>query len=150
MNKKYIYFLLATFIFIVDRVTKIAALMWLADSRYVVNSCVSFELTFNRGISWGIFHSAPEIIFFIISLLIAGITAVVFVDAYYSYKYRKPIVGHVCIIAGSVANLIDRMVYGGVIDFIILSYKQYSWPVFNIADIAIVCGVFLLIVCDEK
>ncbi len=85
MKKKvaefYRYFLLAITIFIADRITKMMALVWLADSRYVVNSCVSFELTFNRGISWGIFHSAPEIIFFIISLLIAGITAVVFVDA---------------------------------------------------------------------
>lgn len=126
------------------------ALIWLADSTRVINQYVSFELAFNRGISWGIFHSAPEIVFFIISLLIAGITALVFVHAFYNYKHHKPIVGHVCIITGSIANLMDRMIYPGVIDFIILSYKSYSWPVFNIADIAIVCGIFLLILCDEK
>lgn len=147
MNKHFSFFLLPT-ILIIDRITKLAALAY-AQVPYIINDYLSFELIFNRGISWGIFHDATGIVFFIVSTIIAIITAFLVWHTYYLYRCKKPIVGHVCIIAGSVANLIDRVIYGGVIDFILLSYGSYSWPVFNIADMAIVCGVGLLVLLDE-
>ena len=61
-----------------------------------------------------------------------------------SYKRGESILGHVCVIAGSVANIVDRIVYHGVIDFIVVSFRHYSWPVFNIADMAIVAGVVII------
>jgi signal peptidase II len=148
MNKKYKYLFLSFFIFIIDRVTKLVALTYLQTPR-VINEYLSFELTFNRGISWGMFHDATGVVFGIISAIIALITIFLCWHAYCLYKKGSSILGHMCIIAGSVANLIDRAVYGGVIDFILFSYKNYSWPVFNIADVAIVCGVGLLIFVDE-
>jgi signal peptidase II len=45
------------------------------------------------------------------------------------------------IIGGAVGNLIDRIIYGHVIDFVDLYYGQYHWPAFNVADSAIVLGV---------
>src|SRR5689334_4447188 len=139
MNKFNKYCVLGIVILIIDRITKLAALTYLQLPR-VVNNYLTFELTFNRGISWGLFHDATGIAFIILSAMIAVITAMICWDAYYRYHQGKKIWGHVCIIAGSVSNLIDRVIYGGVIDFILLSYKQYSWPVFNVADVAIVCG----------
>ena len=144
----YKYFFLATTILIIDRITKLAALAY-AQAPCVINDYLTFELTFNRGISWGIFHDATGIVFVIVSTIIAIITAFLCSHAYRAYNNRKLIVGHVCIIAGSVANLIDRVMYGGVVDFIVFSYGPRSWPVFNIADMAIVVGVGLLIVLDE-
>jgi len=70
--------------------------------------------------------------------------------AYYNYKQGNNIAAEVCIIAGSISNLIDRVIYGGVIDFIILSYGSLSWPVFNVADAMIVLGVILLLLKYEK
>lgn len=140
---------LSTFIFILDRVTKLAALKYLQTPR-VINEYFSFELTFNRGISWGMFHDATGIMFGVVFAVIAAITGALCWHACDTYKKGHPIIGHVCIITGSIANLIDRAIYGGVIDFILLSYKHYSWPVFNIADVAIVYGVALLIFVDEQ
>ena len=49
------------------------------------------------------------------------------------------------VLGGAVGNLIDRIRLGSVIDFIYLHYKSFHWPAFNVADIAITVGVFLLI-----
>ena len=148
MNK-YVYFFIAITIFILDRITKLAALAY-AQSPYVINRYLTFELTFNRGISWGMFHDSTHIIMIIVSGIIAMITLFLCWHAYELYNKKHSIIGHVCVITGSISNLIDRAVYDGVIDFILLSYHHYSWPVFNIADVAIVCGVGFLVLWDES
>jgi len=50
------------------------------------------------------------------------------------------------IAGGAVGNLIDRLVHGHVIDFILVYYKAWEWPAFNIADSAICVGVALLLI----
>ena len=49
------------------------------------------------------------------------------------------------IIGGAVGNLIDRLLFGHVIDFIDLYYGQWHWPAFNVADSAISIGVVLML-----
>jgi signal peptidase II len=146
----YKYSILATVIFIVDRVTKLIALKQCMQSACTVNSFLSFEVVFNRGISWGMFHSSSDIIFYAVSTVSALMTAMLCGYAYHNYKQGNLIVAEVCIIAGSCCNLIDRVVYGGVVDFIVLSYGQLSWPVFNIADAVIVFGIGLFVLRYEK
>jgi len=50
-----------------------------------------------------------------------------------------------CIVGGAIGNLIDRIRFNHVIDFIQLHVQQYYWPVFNLADTAIVIGATLLV-----
>lgn len=50
------------------------------------------------------------------------------------------------ILGGAIGNVIDRMYYGYVIDFLDVYYGSYHWPAFNIADSAIVVGAALLII----
>jgi len=54
------------------------------------------------------------------------------------------------ILSGAIGNLIDRAVFGFVIDFINLHYQDFYWPVFNVADMAITLGVILLLLVDFK
>ncbi|MET0103879.1 MAG: signal peptidase II [Sedimenticola sp.] len=49
------------------------------------------------------------------------------------------------IVGGAIGNLIDRVLYGHVIDFLDLYYGQWHWPAFNIADSAIFVGVVLML-----
>jgi signal peptidase II len=150
MNKKlYGYFILSFSIFIIDRITKLCALNWCGETVYVINPFLSFDLTFNRGISWGIFHSTSDNMFYIVSLMIAIFTAMFSWYAYRRYMHGYSVIGEVCVISGSLCNLIDRVLYKGVIDFILLSCGNLSWPVFNVADMAIIIGAGILIMQCE-
>jgi signal peptidase II len=51
----------------------------------------------------------------------------------------------VLILGGAAGNVVDRLVYGYVIDFIDVYYENWHWPAFNIADAAISVGAFLLL-----
>ncbi|OPX31049.1 MAG: signal peptidase II [Candidatus Latescibacteria bacterium 4484_181] len=50
-----------------------------------------------------------------------------------------------CILAGAWGNLIDRIRWGEVIDFLNLGIGNYRWPVFNLADLAVTAGAFFLV-----
>ena len=50
------------------------------------------------------------------------------------------------ILGGAIGNVIDRIVYGHVIDFLDFHWRGWHWPAFNVADSAIVCGATLLII----
>jgi signal peptidase II len=53
--------------------------------------------------------------------------------------------GLALVLAGAIGNLIDRLNYGYVVDFLFFHYQQWSWPAFNVADSAITIGVVLVI-----
>jgi signal peptidase II len=50
------------------------------------------------------------------------------------------------IIGGAIGNAYDRLVYGYVVDFLVLYYQDWYWPAFNVADTAIFIGAVLMIV----
>jgi len=137
------YVTLFLFVFTSDRVTKFLAVSQ-QYSQYNVNQFLSFTLTFNRGVSWGIFDSQSSILFLLVSLLIFSITIGLIVLAVKRYQQGDYIVGETLAIAGSLSNIIDRIWYGGVVDFISIKVATFSWPIFNIADVAIVVGIVIL------
>lgn len=139
------YVLLFSGVITIDRVSKNWALEHCQES-YYINDFLSFDLLFNRGISWGMFHSESRIIFGFVSCLIAAIVLALGLYTFVRWNNTRWVVGEVMVVAGTISNLIDRAVYPGVIDFIALSLKGYCWPVFNIADAFIVSGVILMIV----
>ena len=145
----FIYFFIGATIFCVDRLTKYLALFWLHNRPYKINSFISGDLVINRGVSWGLLHSESSNAFVFVSLLIVFVTLLICWQAYSLWCKNKFVVGYVCVITGSLSNIIDRMYYGGVIDFILLSYKNFYWPVFNVADIVIVGGILIILLQDE-
>jgi signal peptidase II len=48
-------------------------------------------------------------------------------------------------LAGAVGNLIDRLILGAVVDFVLLHWREWSWPAFNLADSCITVGAVLLV-----
>jgi signal peptidase II len=109
---------------------------------WIIENQVGFELSYNTGAAF----SLP-----ISTALTIPISIIVIAIFYHWYKHDF---GHhklskwvtVLIIAGSLGNLIDRLLFGKVIDFI----KIYSWPTFNLADSFITVGSILLIIFYDK
>ena len=58
---------------------------------------------------------------------------------------RVLLLGLAMVLGGALGNLIDRVVHGYVVDFLLFYYRDWSWPAFNVADSAITCGVVLIL-----
>jgi len=112
----------------------------------VVKGWFSFHFARNLGGAWGLLQDEPESIrrpFFLgISVL-----AIIFIVSLFrkltpqqtALKWGLPLV-----LGGALGNLVNRIQYNYVIDFIDFQYKGHHWPTFNIADVAIVAGVGLM------
>lgn len=131
-------------IFIFDRITKSWALGLLNQKN--INPFLSFDLAFNRGINWGLFHSDKTITFAILNSIIVLIIGMLVYKIIKSLQRGKLDLGYTLIAAGAFSNLWDRLMYGGVIDFIILQWSRWSWPAFNIADAMIITGIGLVMI----
>jgi signal peptidase II len=143
IKKKWFYVTLFICASILDRITKYIALSYCSQVQRA-DSLISCYLSFNRGISWGMFHSDNEMPFLVVSLVITGITLALASYAAIRYMNHQLILGEILVLAGSCFNLVDRFMYGGVVDFILLSYGGWSFPVFNCADVCIVIGIGLI------
>ncbi|MBU1853911.1 MAG: signal peptidase II [Candidatus Omnitrophica bacterium] len=104
-----------------------------------------FHITYvsNKGAAFGLFKNFT-LIFIMISIVVIVYILLVVLKSIKGGKFLSdPIInfGLILIIAGALGNLIDRLKFGYVTDF--LDFR--IWPVFNIADIAITIGTFFLI-----
>ena len=150
-NRLILYYFLVQDVIILDQLTKIVASIY-AEDGYELSPFLSFEFLINRGISWGLFQASQSatIYFSLMTLLIAILTAGVTVYGVKRHQQGFRIYGELLIISGSISNLADRVLFLGVRDFILLHWGNYQWPVFNVADIAIVFGVMIMSVQQIK
>jgi signal peptidase II len=105
-----------------------------------------WRLSFNPGSAFGLFNSQAGARWF---LSIVGILAVLGM-LWMLKKARedqKALIWALGLVAGgAVGNLIDRVYFGVVTDFVLWRYQSKEWPVFNVADVALVVGVGLMFV----
>ncbi len=146
------YYLLAFAIIVIDQLTKwwVIANMELRESITVIENFFYITSHRNTGAAWGIL--AGKMTFFYI------ITAVVIVViCYYIQKIAKDSaltgVALGLILGGAIGNFIDRLVHKEVVDFFDVYLGSYNYPIFNIADSALVVGVILVLIAtllDER
>ena len=126
-----------------DRATKIffSNLLSAGESLPVIRNVLHMTLVHNTGIAFGLFKN-HGVVFIIVPIIACGLL----VYNIYYYKTnneqlsRLYIVAFSLILAGAIGNLIDRIHFGYVIDFIDLRV----WPVFNVADSAITVGAGII------
>ncbi|MCK5632640.1 signal peptidase II [bacterium] len=143
MKKQNLYFLVMMFIYSIDRFTK--GVMFGAGNREIrISSFLSLKTHLNRGVSWGMFHSEGTIPFILVTLLTIAIIIPLVLHAVKQRRLGRSVWGETLALIGALSNLVDRFMYGGVVDFISFSYAGWSFPIFNIADVCIVFGVLLI------
>ncbi len=136
--------LLTTFsVVLIDRITKVffSDLLFYGESLPIISNVLHMTLIHNTGIAFGLFKD-QGIVFIIIPVI--AIVLLVFNIQYYRQNNealsRVYIVAFSLILGGAIGNLIDRIAFGYVIDFI----DFRVWPVFNIADSAITIGAVMI------
>ena len=103
---------------------------------------VNFILVHNTGAAWGIF-AGNTVALGVFSCVVVAALAVYFLVNARSVNVLQT-VGFALIVAGGIGNAIDRFVLGYVTDFIAVTFVDF--PVFNVADIGVTCGVVVLFV----
>ncbi|GFI41523.1 signal peptidase II [Thomasclavelia cocleata] len=128
-----------------DQFTKhlISSSMQLGQSQEIIDNFFYFTYAHNTGVAWGML--AGHLWLFIIVALISAVLMIIFFK-----RTRKEEIltrfGLVLTFAGMIGNLADRIVLGYVRDFIDVIIFNYNFPIFNIADVAVVIGVALIII----
>jgi lipoprotein signal peptidase len=144
---KKIIIILAIFFF--DRFTKIYLINLQSagtDIDFYIFSFLNFNLIWNSGIGFGLAAMETNIYYHIITTIIAFVNA----GLIYFLVKSKGIYGYLfaLIIGGSLGNLLDRIYYYAVPDFIDLHLGNYHWFIFNVADIFITVGIIGLILVE--
>jgi signal peptidase II len=105
-----------------------------------------FSLTFvgNVGVSMGLFAAGSDLGRW---LLVAATAAIAFVVALWigREKSRWDVVALGLVLGGALGNILDRIRFGYVVDFLHFFWRDASFWVFNVADAAITCGVLMLL-----
>ena len=144
--KKFLnYIFIITFIFILDRVSKLYILK-LAEAGNVnveINSYLNLILVWNAGIGFGLFSFNQPIFYNIITAIIIIINLILLYLIYKSTGFKSYF--FTLVLGGSLGNLFDRLYYSAVPDFIDINYMGYHWFIFNVADIFITLGIFCVI-----
>ena len=143
-TKKFFSFMIVIFIFIVDRIFKIKIINSYSEAQSTfINNFLNFDLVWNTGIGFGLFdmqasffyHAISLLIFIIIIIILLIIVKCKNVEMFY----------YSMILGGALGNFYDRATYFAVPDFIDFHINNYHWFTFNIADIFISIGIFLLL-----
>ena len=112
--------------------------------QFVVLPVLNLTMVWNQGVTFGLLNGLGSWSHFVLAAI-----ALVVVGALCLWLRRADnaltALSIGAIAGGAVGNVIDRLRYGAVVDFIHAHVGQWSWYVFNVADAAIVCGVAALI-----
>ena len=134
----------AAVVVVLDQLSKTLVLTFFADrtlsGRATVTSFFNLSLTYNRGISFGLFNGGAGMNVLVFSLMAAAIVSVLI---FWLRRVSSPplAVAIGLIIGGAVGNVIDRLRLGAVVDFLDFHLGGLHWPAFNLADSAICIGV---------
>jgi signal peptidase II len=134
--------------FTADQLTKAAALAKLVQGEHVsVMPGFNLTLGFNEGSSFGMLSGVmagkP--------LLMAALTGVLtLMFAVMALRARHPLerAGLALVVGGAFGNIIDRLRQGAVTDFLDLYWRDWHWPTFNVADIAITLGALCILLAS--
>ena len=150
MKKGFLKFwIVASFIFILDLITKELAEKYLANKIIpVIPNFFNLVLVWNKGMAFGFLGDAPEILRFL-TLIIATFIIIV-ITILYAYKNtdnlpKAQFYSLALITGGALGNLYDRIFLGKVRDFLDFYIGNYHWPAFNIADSSITVGVIIFV-----
>lgn len=139
------YYIIALLVILLDQFTKwlIVSRMTYGESITLINNVLYITSHRNRGAAWGILQGQMWL-FYVITLIVIAVIV------YYIKKHGKTnwLLGFSLslMLGGAIGNFIDRVWRQEVVDFIHTFIFGYNFPVFNIADSALVIGVILLMI----
>ena len=140
---------LVILIFLIDRISKIYVINLdkkFPGSEIVVSKYLNINLIWNEGIAFGFLSFDQENLYNFLTILITLIIFFILIMAFKSDGLKK--LALIMILGGAVGNVVDRIFYKAVPDFIDFHLENFHWFIFNIADVFISLGVLILILLE--
>jgi signal peptidase II len=116
----------------------------------VVACCWDWELADNPGVAFSTFAGADGARWLLSLVGLAAAAAIVVVALRFSAGRRWRLAALGLLLGGAVGNLVDRVRLGAVTDFVRWRLGDHRWPIFNVADVALVIGVAILLVAGAR
>lgn len=134
---------------IIDQIIKVVITtnVEFAHSINVINNFFRITYLQNTGAAWSIL-SGNRILLIIVTIIALGIIYYVFLKNKKIKNYESILLG--LLLGGIIGNLIDRVRFGYVIDYLDFNIFSYHYPVFNFADICIVISIIILVIISLK
>ena len=116
----------------------------LYQSEPVIQDLLHFTYVTNDGMAFGLSFPGGKHILLVMTILLTGFI----IGFLWKEREGHPLVkyGLALILSGAVGNLIDRLLYGKVVDFLDLMIGDFHWYIFNVADSSVTIGMVLFIV----
>ena len=116
----------------------------LYQSKPVIQDLLHFTYVTNDGMAFGLSFPGGKHVLLIMTILLTGFI----VGFLWKEKDGHPLIkyGLALILSGAIGNLIDRLLYGKVVDFLDLMIGNFHWYIFNIADSSVTIGMILFII----
>lgn len=142
--------LITLIVFVLDQLSKWAVVQGMnlinLGERDVFPPYLNFRMAWNRGVNFGLFSNSADIMRWILIAVALVISAWVLLWLYREKAGRWSMISGGLLIGGALGNVVDRVIYGAVADFITMSCCGFDNPYsFNVADIAIFAGAFGLV-----
>lgn len=146
----FVYYIVGLIVLIFDQVSKIGFQNWLKveyTSVPVIEPFFNWTLAYNRGAAFSFLANQGGWQKYFFALLGIGVSAFIIYYLRQIPKSAKVLaLGLALVLGGAIGNVIDRFLYGYVIDFIHIHYADvWHYPVFNVADIGICVGMGLVV-----
>ena len=139
-------------ILVADQVTKfwIISHFSLYDAQVVIPGFFNLVYVTNKGAAFSMFASveSPLRHYFFVSINIIAFLGLSIAAFKMRRNHRFYTISFALIAAGALGNVIDRIRYGAVIDFLDFYFGSYHWPAFNVADSSICVGVVILFIIN--
>lgn len=151
MSNRYLQlFLTSNILIILDQYTKMWVNTHIPKHRFIMVIDNFFAITHirNPGVAFGLFAEGPSDLktYVFIGFSIIAIIAILIFFHQTPQENKLVRVALILIFSGAIGNLIDRILYKEVIDFLDFFYGSFHWPAFNIADSCITIGVVLMFI----
>lgn len=138
-------YLISLAVILCDQLSKIALLDVMNIPKIIpVTSFFNIVLAYNTGVSFSLFSGNSMYSPYILSAVAIAVCAAL-VWWMRGEKDKVTRVGLALIIGGAIGNVIDRFLYGAVVDFLDFHVMGQHWPAFNVADAAICIGAVLIV-----
>lgn len=139
------------FIILLDQLSKKIILWADASERLPINIMAYFDLilVYNPGISFSMFASSGAVGRYLL-IIVALLVSIFFFRMLLKSHNLWYNMALALIISGAIGNMLDRIFYGKVVDFLYFHVKNFHFPVFNLADSAITVGGILFFLLSIK